>query len=352
MLTVCIGTQLVRPARANAQCSPHAPMTHGAPCADNIECGPRTTRCLCDDAGNVVLEETDRNGDGNADTRTHLTYSAEGDLVLKEVDRGLDDIVDERHRWEYEDGNLQAYEIDRDADCVIDSRTSYFTDETGVILWEENDADGDGTAEERITFAYDGGNRVGRLVDIGVNGTIERECQYDPPCPPPYAWEDCTRNLYCQEVPPPAPALPPPATRPQPDGPPDNVYRATLDELSDEFSLLRSSAHTLVLFSVDEEAAGWACEPCEVMRSYFSWRARDTLRLGIVPSHLRYVLLELDPRDLESRPAFLLDDIAGWPTIVHLISGQSTETLEDRLRGLNIHGLRDLVRSLEAEYWP
>ena len=180
------------------QCLPALAMeSEGEVCPEGTECGPRTIRCLCNDAGFVALEESDSNGDGNVDTQTHFSYCTEGHLLQREVDRGLDGSVEERHAWVYVDGNLEAYEFDRDADGVVDSRTSYFTGPEGVVLWEESDADGDGIAEERITFAYEGSDRVSRLVDVGADGTIERECQYDPTCPPPYSWESCIRTLYC-----------------------------------------------------------------------------------------------------------------------------------------------------------
>ena len=349
-VVLCIVAQLLMPSPLASQCLPAPSATETVPCSGLIECGPRVISCLCNEAGNVVLEDEDRNGDGTADTRIQLNYS-DGNLILREIDRGVDGFVDERHVWEYEDGVLQAYEIDRDGDCGVDSRTSYFADEYGLIVQEDSDTDGDGVVEERVIFAYDGGNRVARVVDIGADGTIERECDYDPPCPPPYSWEDCSHYIYCHDTPPP---LPEPVSRPvreMPAGPPDNIYVATVDELTDESSELRSSAHTLVMFSVDEEAAGWRCQPCEILHSYFSWRAGSTLRLGIGNPGLRYVLISIDPSELDRRPAFLARDIEGWPTIVHLVADQPTEILEDRLRGLNIGGLRDLVRSLEAEYW-
>ncbi len=347
-VTLCCVIHVVTMPHAKSQCNPTPLDTEAAPCPDTTECGARVVRCLCDNAGHIVLEDTDRNGDGRSDTRIHLSYSSEGNLVLREVDRGVDGSIEERHLWEYEDGVLQTYEIDRDGDCQVDSRTSYYTDEDRHILWEDNDTDADGVIEERIMFAYDGEDRVGRVVDVDADGRIERECDYDPPCPPPYSWEECSRFLYCHDVP-----APRPVARPVyvvPDGPPDNIYIATIDELCDESSELRSSLHTLILFSVDEEAAGWECWPCDTMHSYFSWRAGDTLREGVWPPSLRYVLVEITPRELETRPPFLLDDIVGWPTIVHLVADQPTEILEDRIRGLNMRGLRDLVRSVEAEY--
>ena len=63
------------------------------------------------------------------------------------------------------------------------------------------------------------------------------------------------------------------------------------------------------------------------------------------------MLLEIDPEEVERPPNFLANRIEGWPTIVYLISGQETELVEDRLRGINISGLRELARRLEAEFW-
>ena len=355
-LMICCVIHVISMSDLVCQCLPALPMEGGGvPCPEGIECGPRTTRCLCNEAGLVVFEESDSNGDENVDTQTHFAYCAEGHLLEREIDRGLDGNVDERHTWVHVDGNLQAYEVDRDGDGIVDSRTSYFTAPDGVVFWEDSDVDGDGIAEERTTFVYDGDNRVGRVVDVGVDGTIEQECEYDPPCPPPHSWESCIGTLYCYDVPPPAPTIIPrlgtTAIERDQEEPDDRVYDATLDELLDPSSELRSSTHTLVLFSVDEEAAGWMCEPCEVMQSYFGWRARDTRRLGVSTSHIRYVVLEIDPDEIETVPNFLASQIEGWPTIVHLMSTQETELVEDRLRGLNIGGLRSLVRRLEGEFW-
>ena len=129
----------------------------------------------------------------------------------------------------------------------------------------------------------------------------------------------------------------------------EDVYNVTLDQLADENSELFSAAHTLVMFSVDESASGWRCEPCQHMRPYFSWRAQQSSHRGVEPTQLRYVLVEVNSNTF-NEPEFLTDAIVGWPTIVHLTNDQDTEIYEDRVRGLDIQGLRQLVEKIEASY--
>lgn len=126
-----------------------------------------------------------------------------------------------------------------------------------------------------------------------------------------------------------------------------NLYQATNEQINDENVEFRNSEHALVMFSVDEEAAGWDCEPCQVMFNYVSWRASSSERIGLDTGRLMYVVAKLDPSNYDA-PDFLERDIEGWPTVVHLVNG--TEVLEDRIRGLAIIPFRDLVRSIEASY--
>lgn len=292
------------------------------------------------------MEDSDRNGDDRVDTRTTCEYGAGGELVLKEVDGGIDGTVDERYVWDYVDGHLREHTADRDGDGIVNSRIHFETDEAGFVTVEEHDDNADGSIERRVVLEYDElGNRIGSTVDFGVDGVIDRSCYYRPPCPPPYTLDVCSESLYCEPVPPPLPAIA--------EQPASHVYAATVDQLVNEQSEIRSADHTLVMFSIDEVAAGWLCPACEHMRVDFTaWALLSDFR-GLRPTELRFVLVEIDPDDLEPRPAFLLDDIVGFPTIVHLVSGRQTEKLEDRIRGfvgVQMRALRLMVESIEAAY--
>lgn len=253
---------------------PLPPGVEVALCPAGTRCGPRSLRCLRDERGNIVLEDCDRNGDGRVDTRTTYTYGIEGELVLKEVGRGIDGMVDEQYRWDFLDGHLREQTTDRDGDGIVDSRVQYETDETGLVIVEEHDGNSDDTIDQRGVLEYNElGNRIGRSVDFGVDGVIDRRCSYRPPYPPPYAIDVCAEYLFSEAV---LAPLPPVTTPDEPSPEPPNVFLATLEQLADEQSMFRSSDHTLVLFTVHETA--WRCPPCEHMCDYFSWRAGSPRR--------------------------------------------------------------------------
>ncbi len=133
-----------------------------------------------------------------------------------------------------------------------------------------------------------------------------------------------------------------------------NVYVAaegynTLDLLSNSQSDLRTADHTLILFSVDEEASGWECPPCHRMGQYFDWRARESEHRGVEPTQLRYVLAKINTNTFVE-PDFLESVIDGWPRIVHLVNGRDSEVFEDRISGLDTRGLRLLVERIEGNY--
>ena len=173
----------------------------GSPCNDNPECPGVSHRCICDEGGNIVLSDSDRNGDGRIETRTTYSYDAQGVLLVSEMDIALDGNINRQQVWRYDDGQLQAYETDRDGDGVVDTWVDYETDEAGLVVQEDYYHNADDTIDERVLLSYDDeGNRITRDVDLSADGTIDRNCHYDPPCPPPYTFEVCSDRLYCGEL--------------------------------------------------------------------------------------------------------------------------------------------------------
>ena len=302
-------------------------------------------QCLCNEHGHLIVEDSDQSGNGQPDTRVLRTFNDRGELTLQETDRALDGTIDERQAWQYTDGRLLVFSIDRDADTIADSFIYYTTNDDGLIISEDHDINADDAIEQRSFFSYDThNNRIGQDVDFGVDDIIDRQCTYQPPCPPPYTLQACSDNLFCDSVPPP---LPPIVERPT-----DNVYNVTLSALAIPHSELRSSEHTLVLFTIAEASAHdqpVADSPslfCEQMRTVFSLRALIS-RFRVSTIRLRYLLVEVAPDMLHPRPDFLLEDILTYPTIVHLTADSDHEIVENRIQDCSARHLHALANALE-----
>ncbi len=141
-----------------------------APCMKHPMCGPRATECVCNPAGKIVSRSLDRTGDGKADEKATYDYDGEGHLAAVLVDEGPDGKPDSKHRYEYDvRGNPLVWEILR-----LD----------GGAVKED---------EQRITYVYDDkGNLTQENVDSKLDGTVDRKCTFDPPCPPPIPNRDCS----------------------------------------------------------------------------------------------------------------------------------------------------------------
>lgn len=162
---------------------------------DGGECPETTYRsrsgvCTCNAQGDIVTWDNVE-PDGIADWRARYDYDLVGRRLFQEIDRDVDGIVDSRERFAHSDHSTVS-ELDWDADGTIDDRNYLAYDANGDLILEEWDHD--------------------------ANGTVNRRCTYDPPCPAPF--RDCTDSCQFPLHTRPDPSAEPPASLVWEDGGP------------------------------------------------------------------------------------------------------------------------------------
>jgi hypothetical protein len=143
----------------------------------------RTSTYVYDRDGVLIAEDFEVPIDDGAPIPGRLTYLYDraGRLVRTEEDFGLDGVLDEVTDLTYEDGLLVLYESDYDNDGTADYRVSYAYDDDGNLLHHETDRDADGVAERISDYTYD---ELGRTVTVELSGT-----SFDPPVRTTYLYE-------------------------------------------------------------------------------------------------------------------------------------------------------------------
>jgi hypothetical protein len=128
--------------------------------------------CLGCGEHSELVAALDEDGDGRTELTYRYRYGPDGQCrsAEMEADEDGDGEADERSRFDYEEGRLVVSRYGPDAS-------------TGFVL-------------EVWRFEYAAGVLVGSTLDRGGDGSVERRCAYEPPCPPPA--RDCVP--VCQET--------------------------------------------------------------------------------------------------------------------------------------------------------
>jgi hypothetical protein len=169
-----VGEQKVeRPKRdvaTNAPAEANALLT----CPEHRSCVAKASDCVCDSRGRLVSRSIDKNGDEKPDEKATYKHDQEGRPVEVLVDEGIDGVDDKLHAYEY------------------DSRGS-------PLVWKVIGLPGGNAADEKssVTYGYDeSGKLIAEELDVGLDGAVDKQCKYDPPCPPPIPNPSCKRT--CQ----------------------------------------------------------------------------------------------------------------------------------------------------------
>jgi len=145
-------------------------------CKNHPRCSKMALECLCNEKGFLVSQTLDRDGDGKGDEKAVYQYNQEDFLTFVLVDEGMDGNYNLRHEYGYRGEGIPAF-----WDII---GTSDATDKN---------------PNSRLTYVYDNENKlIFENFDTGRDGTIDRRCAYDPPCPPPIPNPTC--KPVCKEV--------------------------------------------------------------------------------------------------------------------------------------------------------
>lgn len=124
-----------------------------------------------DAAGSLVQQAFDSNGDGSPETVQ--TFDAAGNL-LSRVDRNPAGVVIQAETYEYDDtGNLIRQSFDGDGDGVDNFVQTYTYDENNNLTSRSTDRDGDGSIESitTTTYTYDENNNIlSKVSDFSDDG--------------------------------------------------------------------------------------------------------------------------------------------------------------------------------------
>lgn len=132
-----------------------------------------------DDDGQLVLTESDDDRDGTIDRREVRTWE-EGRITTVGLDNDRDSAIDRLYTYHYDEhGRIAQVEGDWGLDDDVDWRVRYTWDDpalrTGVVLVVEDDGD-DGTDDKITRLELDlDGNLLSQTEDTNADGTWERE---------------------------------------------------------------------------------------------------------------------------------------------------------------------------------
>lgn len=105
-------------------------------------------------------------------SRTTFTYDGGGNLIQKDEDQGIDEVIDATERWTFDGDVLVSHEIDEDGDGLVDESRTF--DPEGRV----SSARGyhDGVLDVATTFEYDDdGNLVVERAEDGQATLLSRK---------------------------------------------------------------------------------------------------------------------------------------------------------------------------------
>lgn len=180
----CVKSEEVKPEVVPDEAAPPEPNHHfvrdpkieTTQCKDHPRCSKMALECLCNVKKQLVSRTLDRDGDGTGDEKAVYQYNHRDFLTIVAVDEGMDGTDDQRHEYGYRGEGIPAFwdifGISDSTNKKPDSRLIYVYDNEDKLILED--------------------------FDTGRDGTIDRRCAYDPPCPPPIPNPTC--KPVCKEV--------------------------------------------------------------------------------------------------------------------------------------------------------
>lgn len=130
----------------------------------------QTTETMEYDGDNNLLRRLTVVEQGSS-TLEIYNYNQQGKVQRFELDRGNDGNIDSTTRYHYEGSRLTGYEIDNNGDTVADAIATYIYD-NGLLVTYSEDQDNNGTPELIIAYSYDAqGNRQSHNITVSSDGS-------------------------------------------------------------------------------------------------------------------------------------------------------------------------------------
>jgi hypothetical protein len=157
------------PGKAPKVVEPERPGEKLTRCDGVPACSEKSAECYCDAAKKLRIRRVDKNGDGTADEQTEFKYNPMGLNHLVLTDVGIDGVVDVTSTFQHDDAGRPTI-----------SETIHNPD--GLIVGPN----------VRVVLTYDEhGAIVSEETNVGIDDTIDRRCEFDPPCKPPLPNPSC-----------------------------------------------------------------------------------------------------------------------------------------------------------------
>jgi hypothetical protein len=130
-----------------------------------------SAKSTSDADGNLVVQSSDSDGNGETDSSSRSFYNEFGDLLGWESDAGVDGVIERAASLEYDErGNTSRFERDDDADGNPNHVEAKKWDENRQIIVRSIDREGDGTFEVAMVSEYDeGGHMVRQTLHVDGN---------------------------------------------------------------------------------------------------------------------------------------------------------------------------------------
>jgi hypothetical protein len=156
-------------AKPKAKNFPRAAKVETRECREHRRCSKNALSCRCDAEGRLVEQILDRDKDGEGDEKALFQYNQNDELTFVIVDEGMDGVDDVRHEYGYRSEGVPLFwEIRRSLSSPTKKPNS------------------------RLEYSYDGdGKLIRETYDTGADGTPDRVCTYETPCPPPFPNPAC-----------------------------------------------------------------------------------------------------------------------------------------------------------------
>lgn len=156
---------------------PQAKPTVESLCMSHPQCDAQAMKCICNPKGMLIRKILDRNDDKEADEQAEYLYNQEFFLTFVNVDTNMDGKLDVRHEYGYYEANRPSF-------------------------WEVTDVSSakEDRKNSRVTYLYnDQKDLIAEEYDVALDGRIDKECTYSPPCPPPIPNHRCQPQCIIRE---------------------------------------------------------------------------------------------------------------------------------------------------------
>ena len=116
-----------------------------------------------DSNGNMLTKDTKDSYSFNDDERRIYSYNSNGDIIMLQIDIGIDGLIDEKTVNEYIDGQESFSYTDLDMDGDFDTSETYYYDSNDRLLEIKTDENMDGSVDDITLFRY---NSDGELTEM------------------------------------------------------------------------------------------------------------------------------------------------------------------------------------------